>query len=710
MHEPISECPAGSGRPGRVLVVTAGLLVAAAFALAGPTGPHAAGTGTPAAAWDDFREGEKRSRSGDLAGALESFRTARASLESSLPVDRSLADALALDLYNLASSFSTAKDAASSLACFEQLLLMRKGVGPLRDGAFEATVRAGAESIADWAVSTGNAALALPVYRARVEAELASVPPRLKLASALLQLGRFDAVRDALAEIRKLNPRSVETWDLASRVDLAESERLMDAGSQRESRLRLEWALGDLDEALKLDSNRPERLRGYASIAGTLADRLEEEGDFTGADASRARSIGASDEALKLGGASGAVRLERARRLAAWDRTVEAVDDLSRAAEALGREGPPEQAGAARTALAQTLTRAAVDAMNEARWADADAALARARKADPESASAVDAAFRAVADRRARIEARVTAAERRAAAEPAQGDAHLALADLYFDLGRYDDAESEVFKASQSGTARPKDAVLTQRRHWLRAGLAEPARRLEIEVSGGRVPLVFATEEGLAEVRKSFPESWRKLAATLGALPAGEPPLLKIYPNRRAFLAAGFPRTASGSTVAWHRGVIGVYAEPGRDAAAWGRVLGRGIALWACDRLSRDRAPRWIAEGVAPPPAARERDETPAAPPPLGADSWIAVRDLDASFRDGWNDLERYPLLQEESRRLAEALMAPERGTDSLRRYLDAMAAGRGIGPEKALTQALRLDFSGLDRLGRATPAAPPPG
>ncbi|MBI3448554.1 MAG: tetratricopeptide repeat protein [Acidobacteria bacterium] len=708
MHEPISECPAGTRRPAGLVRCAAGLLVAA-LALSAPGGARAAATGTPAAAWDDFREGEKRSRSGDLTGALESFRTARASLETSLPVDRSLADALALDLYNLASSFSTAKDAASSLACFEQLFLMRKGVGPLRDAAFETTVRAGAESIADWAVSTGNAGLALPVYRARVEAEPASVPARLKLASALLQLGRFDAVREAVQDIRKLSPRSVETWDLAARVDLAESDRMMDRGSQREARLRLEWALGDLDEAFKLDPNRPQRLRDYASTAGALADLLEEEGDFTGSDAARARSIGAADEALKLGGAAGALRLERALRLAAWDRPADALDEFARAAEALAREGAGEPAGAARGGVARTLVRMALDAMNEERWGDAEAALSRARKDDPRSAPDVEAASRALAERRARVEAIVAAAEKAGAAEPGRGDAHLALADLYFDRGRYDDAEAEIFKASRSDTARPKDAALTLRRHWLRPGLPEPARRLEIEVAGGRVPLVFATEEGLADVRKLFPEAWRRVAAVLGTLPGGEPPVLKVYGNRRAFRAAGFPRTPAWSAVAWHRGVIGVYAEPGRDAGAWARVLGRGIALWAVDRLSRGRAPIWLAEGVASASVAGDRDLGAAAAPPVTAASWIAVRDLDAAIRDGWNDTERCPPLQDESGALADALAAPDRGADSLRRFVDAMAAGRGVGPEKALSQALRLDFAGLDRLGRGVLAARPP-
>src|SRR5207247_2586338 len=78
------------------------------------------GPRAPATAWDQFREGERRSGRGDLKGALEVFGAARKSLTQGQPFDRALVDALSLDLYNLAAALTSSGDADSSLACFNE--------------------------------------------------------------------------------------------------------------------------------------------------------------------------------------------------------------------------------------------------------------------------------------------------------------------------------------------------------------------------------------------------------------------------------------------------------------------------------------------------------------------------------------------------------------------------------------------------------------
>src|SRR5262245_24440711 len=94
----------------RLRAYQAGVAVAIVLCLQAP----ALGAGTPAAAWDRFREGERLTRDGSLKEALAAFTSARTSIAASLPIDRGLADALALDLYNLGAAFTSAKDAMSA--------------------------------------------------------------------------------------------------------------------------------------------------------------------------------------------------------------------------------------------------------------------------------------------------------------------------------------------------------------------------------------------------------------------------------------------------------------------------------------------------------------------------------------------------------------------------------------------------------------------
>src|SRR5262249_48919477 len=106
-------------------------VIAVAIALCLPAPALAAGT--PAAAWDQSGEGARLSRDGSLEEALAAFTAARTSIAASRPLDRGLADALALDLYNLGAAFTSAKDATSALDCFRQIFLLRTTAGSLRD-------------------------------------------------------------------------------------------------------------------------------------------------------------------------------------------------------------------------------------------------------------------------------------------------------------------------------------------------------------------------------------------------------------------------------------------------------------------------------------------------------------------------------------------------------------------------------------------------
>lgn len=702
MHERLLRCPAAA--------LAAVILISAAGDGRAEAGEAvAAGMGTPAAAWEDFREGERLSREGDLKGALAAFTGARTALAAGDPFDRSLAEALALDLYNLAASFTASGDAEPSLRCFEQIFLLRRKAGALRDAAFESAVRTGSETIADYAVSIGKAEIALPVYRARLEMDPADGATRLKLGAALLAMGKFDAVRKEAQEIRRFDPRSADSWALTARTDFAESAKLKAGSAHREARLRYEWGLADLDESLKLDRDNLSRLREYAAASAILADLLDEEGDVAGSDAARDRSLQAFDEALRATPGEGTLRLERARLLRRSDRLPEAAVEMDRAIEALERRGSAETLRAAREALAECLLLQAADALNEGRFADAGSELSRARSLDPRRIADAEALAKRIEERRARFDLILQENEKALAANPRRGDCHLALSDLHFTYGRYDEAWRELQRAAGAEENRPPDDVLRQRASRARSGSPEPARKMEIEVEGGRVSLLYASEDGLAEVRKSLPEVWRKLASLLGPLPAGEIPLIKLYGNQRAFLTSGLPRLGITATGARHRGVAAVYQEPGRGTPAWRAVLAREIGRWAVDRLTRGRAPRWVAEGVSRWVASdgkrTDHGELAAA---AAAGKWVTLGSIDAAFAAAWNDPESLPLLLDESQALVEAL-SDAKGAAAVRAFLLAMAAASGPGVDQALAAGAGISASALERIVLASLATPPP-
>jgi tetratricopeptide (TPR) repeat protein len=669
--------------------------------------------GTPAVAWDRFREGERRARDGDLKGALDAYTGARAALAAGLPLDRSLADALALDLYNLAASLSSAADTASSLKCFEQLFLLRRRTGSLRDDAFERALEDGSDTLADYAVSAGRPESAIPVYTARLEIDPSNARTRLKLAGALLALGKFDAARREALEVRRIDRLSADSWTLTARIDLAESSRLMDAGTQRESRLRVEWATDDLEEALKLDRDNPTRQREYATAAGNLGDLLDEEGDYAGGDAARLKSLGAIDEALRSAPSDGDLRLDRGRLLMKADRYPEAAEDLERAIGALERKGPSESLRAAREALAGGLLVVASDALNEGRFADASSALSRARPLDPGRRARIDALAASVEVARGRFDESAKAGETGPAGRTESPTILLALSDLYAMYARYDEARSALTRAANAEAGRPSEVEIALRSFRMRPGIAEPAKKAEIEVEGGRISLLGPSEDVIAEMRKPLVEVWRRTIRVLGLLPSGETPLIKVYGNQRAFRSGGIPRLGWLTTETWHRGCLYLFMDPGRDAVAWGKVLARGIGAWATDRLSRGRAPLWMKRGISHWLAEDAgAGDTELLRQAVADGRWAGIGELDPELQQSWNDGSRMAILDAESRLLVSTLAAT-RGNGAPRATLVELATAGGSGMSRALVSAAKLDTASLEKLAlgslRVTASVPAP-
>jgi len=671
--------------------------------------PGSSPSGTPATAWDQFREGERRSREGDLKGALEIFGAARRSLTAGQPVDRSLADALSLDLYNLAAALTSSGDADSSLACFKELFRMREKIGPLRDAAFEQAMQGGSERIADYAVSVGKAALAIPIYRARLGVDPAARELRLKLAAALLSVGSFDDMRKEVEVIRKVDPRAAETWAFTGRADLAESKKLMADGAQREARVRWEWGVADFRQAIELDTDSPARLREHAVAAAGLAVLLDEEGDYAGADAARAAAIGSLAEARKGSPGDASIDLESARMQQASGRLEAAAAEYARATLGLEKQGAPESLRAAREERFGCLATLAGDSINQARFADARALLGEARPLDPSRSRDIDILAALLEEKSTEFERIEKENAALFLANPGSATPLRALCDLYASYARYDEAWKYLEKIAAASRARPPDAVLKGLAFRIRSGSPEPIRKSEVEIGGRGFSFVYAREESLGEIRKALPAAWQRSAAALGS-PPGDPPLIKIFANQRALRESGLPRVGAMTDGLLHRGLIAFYAEPRRSVDEWTSVIARGVGMWEAARLSRGRAPAWLVRGVGKWIAGDgARSDRPALARAAADGRWIGITALDQSLLRAWNDPARLPLLESESLALVESLERA-RGSAGVRALLAGFAAGSSPGLEKALAQSAGMSSAALEASARAalpSPAAP---
>jgi len=699
MHEPLRGCK---------VALVALILSAAAWGWvpARAEGAAPAGSGTPATAWDSFREGERLDRSGDRKAALEAFTASRKSLVSATPIDRSLADALALDLYNLAAAFTTAGDVESSLRSFSEIFRLRAGAGRLRDAAFEDAVKGGSEKIADYAVTVGKASLAVPVYRARLETDPDDRASRTKLAEAYLAAGSFADLRKEVETIRKGDPRSGGSWALTARADFAESRALTSKGDHHEARIRWEWGVADLDEARRLDGDTTIRLREEAETLGVLANLLDEEGDFSDADGARERSLGMFEDALKEAPEDADLLAGRAGVLEDAGRDRDAAEGYGRAVTVLARKGPPEVLAAARGARARCLARAAADAANEARFGDARAALTEARRADPERAPGLEWLRRVVEERASEYDRIVAENRPLSEASPAPAAALRALMELNAAFGRFDEAWRYLTKLVEA-EGRPSDSVLRKWAFALRGGSAPPTRTADVEVEGAHVQLQYATSDGLEEIKKALPIAWRETVASLGPLQPGESPQIRIYANQRSFRESGLPGAGAPVTSLCHRGLIALYAEPGRDPGGWTSIVRGSLSRWAASSLSRGRAPRWMLDGVFLGASGSLLDRA-ALKAAVAAGQWVPVADLDTVIRASWNDPVRLPRLQAEAQALVEGLVAVK-SPSAVRSFLLALAASSGPGPEKAMAASAGFTPASLEKSLLPSLAGPSP-
>ncbi len=667
----------------------------------------------PVSAWDAFRRGERLAGDGDLAGALRAYEEARSSIAGAPSLDRSLAEALTVNLYNLAASLTSAGETDLSLRSIEQIYSLRKIAGKIRDASLERTIRSGAERLADYAVSAGKAASALPMYQAMVDFEPADAGLKVRLSAALLAAGDPDKAKAVAEEVRKIEPRSAESRALTARADLMASKRLTSRGEHREARLRTEWAAQDLLDALQIERDSVPRLAEYASALSALARLLDEEGDHPGGDAARARALGALDEAAGLSPDQGGIWMERGRLLEIEGRHAEASAAFEKAAglfERAGGDSALRLAPEARKAEAAGVLMMMADAVNEARFDEASSVLERVRRLDPALSRAADALRDAL--REAEEQSRLVRGEneRILAAHPGRGDSLLALGDLDFLYGRYESARSFYDKLARAAEEKPPEAVI-RGRLFRTAGVAasEPARKLEFDAGGLRLEVRYAVDEGLGEARKGLVAAWRRVAAALGPFPEGALPLVKIYANQRAFRTSAGPHIGATATGSYGRGTVSVFVEPGRGTAAWATVLGREIAAWACDRIGRGRAPRWVREGVSR-RAAGEPGRPDRARLARAADAggWIPAVSLDLAFAMAWNDGRRLSLLEEESM-LLMATLESAKGLAAARSLLEAFASGAGVPADEAFNICCGIGLGALDAAARASlPASPP--
>lgn len=611
--------------------------------------------------------GEREMQAGDLAGALESFRTAREILGRERPQKEEVADFLALHLYNLGVRFNNSGDAPRALDCFLEALRVERLRPGLRDAPFRKTLHKATLAVAGHLGASGRPATAIEAY------------------SLLEGIAGGDPQDGAEIEAGR------------GRIELAA------AGTNAE---RLAAAERSLRRAYELDPGSGARLRELASALSRLAGAQERAGRLGDASETRAQVERLYREALKLEPDSPWGRIDLAGYLLLSRRYEEAARLLADAE--VGLRGllaaVPQRpdAEATRRALlgcresrAIALYNLAVDAINRAAFEEVEARLRDVCPVSP----AWEASCRALrSTARAREESfRQTVQEhdRALSANPSSAADLLALGDLYASFGAWEKALSyyirlEALHAQNAGLADRIASVTDPGR------LAE--RRKVIDTPGGGVELVFYRETAAPDLETAVKAAELRVAALLGVEATEGPLRVTLYPNRRAFREQAGYRVGAFVKGNYANGQISFFEAPSQSVVEWVSVLTHELAHHAVARLSGGQAPRWLSEGIARYVEGEtevvnrrrlaQRLSSPGLPP---------LTRLDDLADRSWNDIEVYLDMRDEAL-LAVDEMARRRGGAGLRDLLTAL-----LQPSTDLARALeRVLGASLDQIDQA--------
>lgn len=647
-------------------------------------------------AWDSFREGERHVQSGDLTAALGSFSAARKAMARAVPLDPALRDALATDLYNLAVSLTSASRLDEALRCFEELYLLRLAGGRLRDDAFETTVRDGAEKIAAYAVTIGKPRGAATVYAVMLRIDPHNAKLRLALAGALLAAGDLTGASREAAAVRKADRRSAEAPAVQARVDLAAAGGLISKGDHREGRIRIEWGLQGFEEAMRLQADSPDRIRELVGAATLLARAYREEGDIEGAAIAAEKGLAAVEEGLRISAATGDLLLARARLLDAAGRIDDVPDAATRAAKELDLAGDGARAAEARSLAVSSLGEAAATALGTAQFDLAAQKVSRMRQVDPSAVRRSDASARMIEDQRARHDKVLRDGKASLDTSPGKGDALLALGDLHFRYGRYDEALAYYERLSRTKQDRPAEDLIRDR--LFRARRTSMALlSFELSASGTTLRLELPAEALLPSLRDPAATAWTRTVAALGA-PAAPPPAIVVRPNERAFRLTDGVSLDAAPFASASQDTVAVFEAPKRDAEAWTAVLTKAYGLWSCQVQSRRRAPRWFCQGAAlwaALPAGAGSRRVPVRP--VDGGGWVPVDLLEEAIALSRGDGERGAALRDEALALV-GVLAASKGDEAPGKLIRSLGEGPGAPLDETLRKVFGISTAGLEK------------
>src|SRR5262249_48215858 len=152
---------------------------------------------------------------------------------------------------------------------------------------------------------------------------------------------------------------------------------------------------------------------------------------------------------------------------------------------------------AAREERAECLLTLAGDFINGGAFDDAVHLLEEARPLDPNRSKEIEelvALFEEKESAFRRIEQEDT---RLLKTNPGSAAPAAALSDLYAAYSRYEEAWTYLERVASASEGRPEDSVLREWAFRIRSGSPDPVRKLDVDVDGLHLTILYAREEGL---------------------------------------------------------------------------------------------------------------------------------------------------------------------------------------------------------------------
>ena len=688
-------------RSGRVVPA---LILLAAF----QTGPVLAAS-TPR---DLSLQGRDKMESGDLKGALDSFRGAREGIERASVVDRELIDYLALHLYNLGVSLNNAGDADGALDSFLEVLRLTDRAPGIRDKAFRTRLIEGSLEVAGYLVSSGRPDRPAEVYGLLERMAPIDARPRIGLGSAALAQGDLARAEEAFSAAAELAPNNPEVAAGFGRVALRTARYLDQVSAARGGGDPLPAyarAIYYLGRARDMEPATASRERELAGALEHYSRALARAGEAHDASLRFIEAERAYRRAVALEPDNPWHRLELATFVFAARRYAEASEQFAQVEESLHllMEQSPDNrnAGAWSTALqscrenrAAAAYNLAVDALNRADYARIDPLLEEACGMS-EAWRRTCESFRQVAhDRREFFEKTVANHVAALASDPERASNLLALGDLYADLGAYDRSLPYYRRLEEL------DAKLPGLPGRI-AGVVDlgdlPAMTTSIEVPRGRIDLVYYSEDLKPDLEQAVEAAWLRVSTALGDDALAGSLAITVYANKRAFREQAGYRVGGLVKGYYGMGRISVYETPSHTVLEWISVLTHEMAHHAVERISGGRCPRWLSEGVARyvqgDSTVIDRDRLQER---LATASIYPISSLDDVMERSWNDPTVY-LDALDSSLLAVEQMARGGGVEGIRRLLEELASP-GDDVNAVVNRVFGLGLAEIDARWRA--------